>query len=235
MIFTAEVLLQGVRGKERANYELRLKAKSGKELYLLLNATTRRDQNGQVMGVIGIAQDITGAKERESEIDRLLREANQLIETANAPIFGVDTDLRINEWNLKAEDISEYSKEETMGKPFLEFLDETARPAVEGVLMQGVAGSETANYELQLKAKKGGELCLLLNATTRRDMAGRVIGVIGIAQDITEQKARDAEIDRLLSEATQLIETANAPIFGVNAKGEVTEWNRKAADLSGFT
>ena len=45
-----------------------------------------------------------------------------------------------------------------MGKPFLEFLEEAARPAVEGVLMQGVAGSETANYELQLRAKQGGEL-----------------------------------------------------------------------------
>ena len=125
--------MQGVHGEQTANYELRLKAKTGKELYLLLNATTRRDQNGQVMGVIGIAQDITQAKERESEIDRLLREANQLIETANAPIFGVDTDLRINEWNLKAQDISEYSKEETMGKPFLDFLDEGARGAVKEV------------------------------------------------------------------------------------------------------
>ena len=133
MVFAAEVLLQGVRGKERANYELRLKAKSGKELYLLLNATTRRDQTGRVTGVIGIAQDITEQKKRESEIDRLLREANQLIETANAPIFGVDTDLRITEWNLKAQAISEYSKEETMGKPFLDFLDEGARDAVEEV------------------------------------------------------------------------------------------------------
>ena len=133
MIFAAEVLLQGVRGKERANYELRLKAKSGKELYLLLNATTRRDQTGRVTGVIGIAQDITEQKKREAEIDRLLTEATLLIETANAPIFGVDTNLRINEWNLKAEEISGYSKEETMGKPFLDFLDEGARGAVKEV------------------------------------------------------------------------------------------------------
>ena len=158
MIFTAEVLLQGVRGEETANYELRLKAKSGKELYLLLNATTRRDQNGQVMGVIGIAQDITGAKERESEIDRLLREANQLIETANAPIFGVDTDLRITEWNLKAQAISEYSKEETMGKPFLDFLDEGARGAVEEVAHSSYRGSVESDTGLCMRPASFG-LC----------------------------------------------------------------------------
>ena len=133
MVFAAEVLLQGVRGKERANYELRLKAKKGKELYLLLNATTRRDQTGRVTGVIGIAQDITEQKKREAEIDRLLREANQLIETANAPIFGVDTDLRINEWNLKAQDISEYSKEETMGKHILDLIEQGFQSSVKEV------------------------------------------------------------------------------------------------------
>ena len=33
----------------------------------------------------------------------------------------------------------------------------------------------------------------------------------------------------------RLIDTANALFFGVNVKGEVTVWNRKAVDLSGFS
>jgi PAS domain S-box-containing protein len=34
---------------------------------------------------------------------------------------------------------------------------------------------------------------------------------------------------------SRFVETANAPIFGVNIHGCVTEWNRKAAELSGFS
>ena len=32
-----------------------------------------------------------------------------------------------------------------------------------------------------------------------------------------------------------LIDTANAPIFGVDANMNVTEWNRKAAEITGFS
>ena len=39
----------------------------------------------------------------------------RLIETANAPIFGVDPEGRVMEWNAKAVALSGYSKEETMG------------------------------------------------------------------------------------------------------------------------
>ena len=31
-----------------------------------------------------------------------------------------------------------------------------------------------------------------------------------------------------------MIETANAPIFGIDISGRVNEWNRKAAEITGF-
>ena len=49
-----------------------------------MNATTRRDEQGNVIGVVGIGQDITARLAQE-------REYSKLIDTANAPIFGVDT------------------------------------------------------------------------------------------------------------------------------------------------
>ena len=32
-----------------------------------------------------------------------------------------------------------------------------------------------------------------------------------------------------------LIESANAPIFGIDTAGRVTEWNKKAAEITGYT
>jgi len=48
-----------------------------------------------------------------------------------------------------------------------------------------LAGDETANFEFPLMTKGGVRLEVLLNATTRRDEQGNVIGVVGIGQDIT--------------------------------------------------
>jgi hypothetical protein len=80
----SSVLDKALRGKETANFEFPLITKNGVRIEVLLNATTRKDEQGNVIGVVGIGQDITARLAQE-------REYSKLIDTANAPIFGVDT------------------------------------------------------------------------------------------------------------------------------------------------
>jgi hypothetical protein len=42
-----------LRGQETSNYELTFETKSKEIRYLLVNATTRRDAEGNVVGVVG--------------------------------------------------------------------------------------------------------------------------------------------------------------------------------------
>ena len=76
---------------------------------VLLNATTRRDEQGNIIGVVGIGQDITARLAQE-------REYSKLIDSANAPIFGVDTLGRVNVWNQCAMRLVGYTISEVMGK-----------------------------------------------------------------------------------------------------------------------
>ena len=109
----------------------------------------------------------------------------EIISTAHAPIFGVDSDLNVNEWNLMAEKITGYSKEEVLDKPFLDLIEREYREPVGTVLYKCLKGENTANYQQQLKTKSGDTRILMINATCRS--AGRErVGVIGIAQDITD-------------------------------------------------
>ena len=74
-----------------------------------------------------------------------------------------------------------------------------------------------------------------MNATTWRDVDGiAIIGVIGVAQDITERKQIEGEKSRVALELQTFIDTANAPIFGIDANGLVNEWNNKSAAITGF-
>jgi len=41
-----------------------------------------------------------------------------LIDTANAPIFGIVAEGKVNEWNQKAEKITGFSKKEVLGRDF---------------------------------------------------------------------------------------------------------------------
>ena len=174
-------------------------------------------------------------KNARVEQDRLAAELIQFIDTANAPIFGIDTKGQVNEWNQKAAVLTQFSKDEVMGRGLVaEFITEEYRDSVGQVLGQALQGTETANFEFPLYTKKGRRLEVLLNATTRRDIDNNIIGVIGVGQDITELKnARVAE-DQLAKELTQFINTANAPIFGIDAQGRINEWNQTAAKITGY-
>ena len=64
---------------------------------LLLNATTRRNANGDPVGVVMVGQNITEMLKAQREATQVAEEMMQLIDTANAPIFGVDAHMQVNE------------------------------------------------------------------------------------------------------------------------------------------
>lgn len=53
------------------------------------------------------------------------------------------------------------------------------------ILKNALMGIETANFEFPLLTSGDHVVEVLLNATTRRDAQDKVIGVVGIGQDIT--------------------------------------------------
>ena len=57
-----EVLQNALLGKETDNFEFPLYTKDGTRVYVLLNASSRRDRNDNIVGVVGVGQDITARK-----------------------------------------------------------------------------------------------------------------------------------------------------------------------------
>ena len=203
---------------------------------VLLNATPRVDAAGKVVGVVGVGQDITEITKSQMELSRVASDFRILIDTANAPIFGIDADGLVNEWNRKAAEITGFSKEEVMGQDLVrKFITAEFQDSVEEVLQKALAGEETANFEFPLYTKDGKRVEVLLNAATRRDTTGKTLGVVGVGQDITEMTRGKQELRQVANDLTRLIDTANAPIFGIDANGLVNEWNKKAAQITGFS
>ena len=230
-----EVLQKALKGDNTSNFEFPLYTKNNNLVRVLLNATTRRNAEGRIVGVIGVGQDITAESLARKESERTLAELTQLIDTANAPIFGIDAAGQVTEWNQSTVRISGFEKAEVLGRDLVQdFITEEHKASVKEVLDNALRGEETANFEFPLYTKKGSRLDVLLNASTRRDLEGNIIGVIGVGQDITSENLARKESERTSSELTQLIDTANAPIFGIDAEGRVTEWNQSAARITGF-
>ena len=188
------------------------------------------------MGVIGVGQDITELNKVRVEQARIANELTEFVDTANAPIFGIDAQGNVNEWNQQAEMITGFTKKEVMGQGLVaNFITDDYKLSVDEVLAKALQGYETANYEFPLFTRSGDRVDVLLNSTTRRDAAGHIVGVVGVGQDITELNKVRIEQARIADDMTQLVDTANAPIFGIDAQGNVNEWNQQAEKITGFT
>ena len=181
-------------GKKRV--ELRAKHKNSKEFPIEISIKQIKYHGRDI--VIGMIRDLSMVAEREQvqlEISKNATELRQLIDTANAPIFGIDAAGLVNEWNQCAEQLTGFAKSDVMGKDLVAgFITDDYKASVKEVLDKALQGEESANYEFPLYTKTGDRVDVLLNSTSRRDAAGHIMGVVGVGQDITEAKKSQAQV-----------------------------------------
>ena len=173
---------------------------------------------------MGVAQNVTEAYKHDQAVAAMANELRQLVDTANDPIFGIDVHGNVNEWNNITTEITGYLKDEVFGFPLVStFIVPKLRLSIQDVLDNALTGCETSNYELEFWTKSNEIRYLLVNATTRRDAEGNIVGVVGVAQDVTEAAKHDRAVASLATELCQLVDTANAPVFRIYVHGDVNE------------
>ena len=166
--------------------------------------------------------------QRTQELVFANKELTQLIASANAPIFSIDTKGIINEWNQELEKITGFSRNLVIGRCFVEELVAPAdQPLMAEVLIKASKGEATTNYEFVLLTKSGNHAELLLNSSARRDATGKIVGMVGIAQDVTELTMVRAEQEKERKEAAaQIIQASKLATLGEMATSVAHELNQ---------
>lgn len=141
----------------------------------------------------------------------------RLIDSANAPIFGIDRQGLVNEWNQAAVRLTGYAKEEVMGRSLVQdYIASEYQVSVQAVMEKALSGEETENFEFPLYSKGGERALVLLNASSRRDEQGEIVGVLGIGQDITELDKFRTELEVRVEERTIKLNQALEELEEVN-------------------
>jgi PAS domain S-box-containing protein len=90
-----------LKGKSRI-FEMRIKAQTGKIIYLSTNINPFFDR-GEVVGCVGIARDVTQRKKLEQEITELKNFNESIIQSIGSGLMTVDLERRITSFNQAAE------------------------------------------------------------------------------------------------------------------------------------
>lgn len=201
----AESLMRGrLVSEELINY-----TKSGNKYWVKVDITPVFDDHDRIKNFIVIQSDITELKEFENSITSIARELSSLIENANVPIFGIDLNGGINEWNGVTSELTGYSKNSVMGSGWAEtFVDPAVRDMAQKTIGKVLLGTGVNNFELPVVTKNKKRLTLLLSASPRRSSQDAITGVIFVAQNVTELIEYRLNLEKKVEERTQELHEA---------------------------
>ena len=169
-----------------------------------------RATDGTPEWMYGTHQDITAAKEAETQLEEAVAMLRGVVNAATQQsIIATDAYGTVTLFNTGAEQMLGYDADDFVGKSTpapLHLSEEVQAYGLEltqrhGVLIEGfrvfVHEAERLGHETRewtYVRKDGHQLRVQLSVNTIRDLHGNIFGYLGIAQDMTERHRRDTEL-----------------------------------------
>jgi PAS domain S-box-containing protein len=217
--FTAalrEVVEHGVS----RNAVLNPRSASGEVIPTSLNASALRDEDGNVIGAIGILRDMR-------ELDKARAYAESLIKDAPDPVFVSDLEGKILQANDAVSQLLGFRQDEVLEQSLSRFISPEETREFTAALDEVVRRGVTRNVILNPASASGEVIPTTLNASALRDPDGNVIGAIGVLRDMRE-------LDKARAYAERLIEDAPDPVFVSDLEGKIIQANDAVSQLLGF-
>ena len=170
-------------GVPKLNFEEEQQRPDGSLRWLRTSKLPLIGNEGEILGLLGIYEDITGLKAGES----LLREQNEILSNSHEGVMVVNLANQVSLWNDAAEKILGWTRAEVMGRPPEELLG-TDYISVMTALRAAVEREGFWNGELRAHTRDGRKIDIDCRTTLVRDKAGRPRARLTLFADITEKK-----------------------------------------------
>jgi PAS domain S-box-containing protein len=227
------------RGEALVHYELENMRKDGSKLQVSLTISPIKDATGIVTGVSVIARDITERKRAEEELYQSRQMLETVLDTVPQRVFWKDRNIAYLGCNRAfATDAGLRDPAEIIGKNDYELAwKETAESyrADDKLVMD--LDTPRLGFEEPQSRPDGSQIWLRSSKLPLHNRDGKVIGVIGTYEDVTERR----RIEQALGESERFLQSTlgalSSHIAILDEKGEIVAvnaaWNRFAAANGG--
>ena len=187
------------------NAEYLLLRKSGDPFPAELSAAVAAAADGQSIGIVLVAHETTERKRAEQQI-QLLADA---VQSTQELIYMTDQENRFTFANQAFLQTYGYTAEEIMGRtPDLLYSARNPPGLCDVVFQQTLGGGWKG--EIVNRRKDGTEFLIVLSTSQIKNAEGKIIGLIGVARDISERK-RAEKRTAAFSQLGHRLSTATAP------------------------
>ncbi|MBU0481230.1 MAG: PAS domain S-box protein [Proteobacteria bacterium] len=161
--------------------------KDGREIHLVFNAKFLTDETGDIVGTRGTAYDITDRYLAGKQLSESEEKYRDLVENTEDLITHTDQDGRFTFVNHTSRKIFGISPEECVGLRALDFIHPDDRERTRNQLSDCVAGKRLKDSieNRQVNRITGESHTLLWSTSFTYDDSGSLVGIGGIARDVT--------------------------------------------------
>ncbi|MFU8858931.1 MAG: PAS domain S-box protein [Cyclonatronaceae bacterium] len=194
-----------------------------------------KSESGILQAMAGTTGNFIEKQRVEEDLRNSEKQYREVVESIKEVIFQID---EFGNWvfiNSSWTEITGYSREETLGKRFFDFIHPDDRDKFES-LYKSLVNSEIwyCEEEIRFLVKDGSIRWLEIFARLILDKDGLVNGTTGSLYDITERKLAEEALRESNEKQRALIQASPLAIITVDEKGNVYSSNLAATTLFGW-
>src|SRR5215203_844530 len=228
----AEEIMSELRAGRSWSGEFVVRRKDGSIFPAMVTDTPVYDEQGTLVGIIGVSTDLTELKKAE-ELRRSEERFRLLAENAQDLIYRyrLKPTPGFDYVSPSATAIIGYTPEEYYADPGLVYkiLHPDDRHLIDEVLR-----SPESLITIRWLRKDGGVIWIEQRLKAIYDEAGELVAIEGIARDVTERKRVGEALRETQEFLGGILDNAPLPIYGVSEEGRIRLANRFFADFVGM-
>ncbi len=212
--------------KKEINLEIKELTKDGRTIWISLTACPRFDEDGNVIGILGIGEDITDRKHAVEDLRESEKKYSTIVERGSDGIV-ILQDSILKFVNAKMCEIAGRSLQEVENQPFLDFIAPEYRELVAQRYECRLSGEPVeSKYQIELLAANGTRIFVEINASIV-EYQGKPASM-AIIRDITERRKAEEELQKSLVKLQKTLEgTVEAMATLIETKDPYTSGHQK--------
>jgi PAS domain S-box-containing protein len=166
------------------------------------------------------------------ETERALRFQAKLLDQVDAAVVATDLDGIVTHWNQGATRMLGWTAEDALGKRAEELEGWGPRAAATlPAVRKRVARGQNHDVELRLTRRDGSRFDAYVTATPVRDDDGELLGMVGVAVDVTERKRTANELAKRVEQQATVAELGRLVLTGAGTEALM----RRSVEVLGET
>jgi len=205
--------------------------RDGREKWMATSKVPLTDENGDIIGLVGISRDITDRVLIFNALKQTEEKFRTLFEAAPDGYYLMNMDGEIVDVNRSAELLIGYKKDELIGRYFLDpgFLPKTETTKALKMLERVRKGNPVGPTVFRMIRKDGRPIDIEIRSIPAK--IGNEELILGIGRDITFRQQQETQIRKLAT----VIEQASEYILITDLEGRIEYANPVFEKITGYT